>query len=182
MASRPAADQRPILIMAQDEGRFGRVSRPRACWAPPGVRPTAPSQLVREFVQVFAAVAPQTGDLLCLILPTANTAMMNLFLAYVSQSLSDYFIVMQVDQAGWHHSRSLQVPDNIRLIEQPAHSPEVNPIEHLWEEVREKYLHNWVFSSLDLLEERLCQALNAITADQELVCSLMGFPHLNVSA
>jgi hypothetical protein len=61
---------------------------------------------VREFVQVFAAVAPQTGELLCLIVPTANTAMMNLFLAYVSQSLGDYCIVTQLDQAGWHHSRS----------------------------------------------------------------------------
>src|SRR5215472_11895512 len=79
-----------------------------------------------------------------------------------------------------HHSRSLQVPENIRLIAQPAHSPEVNPVEHLWEEVREKYLHNWAFSSLDLLEERLCQGLNAITDDSELVRSLMGFPHLNV--
>lgn len=171
MASRPADDRRPVLIMAQDEGRFGRVSRPRACWAPPGVRPTAPCQLVREFVQVFAAVAPHTGELLCLILPTADTAMMNLFLAYVSQSLREYFIVMQLDQAGWHHSRSLQVPENIRLIEQPAHGPELNPVEHLWEEVREKYLHNWAFSSLDLLEEQLCQGLNAIIADQELVRS-----------
>src|SRR5215472_18858423 len=108
--------------MAQDEGRFGRVSRPRACWAPPGVRPTAPSQLVREFEPVFAAVAPQTGELFCLILPTANTAMTSMFLAYVSQSLPDSFIVMQLDQAGWHHARSLQVPDNIRLIAQPAHS------------------------------------------------------------
>jgi hypothetical protein len=127
-------------------------------------------------------VAAQTGELLCLILPTANTAMMNLFLAYVSQSLHEYFIVMQLDQAGWHHSRSLQVPDNIRLIAQPVHSPEVNPVEHLWEEVREKYLHNWAFASLDVLEERLCQeGLNAITADTELVRSLMGFPHLKVS-
>jgi len=63
-------------MMAQDEGRFGRISRPKRCWAPPGVRPTAPVQLVREFVQVFAAVAPQTGELISLILPTANTAMM----------------------------------------------------------------------------------------------------------
>ena len=130
---------------------------------------------------MFAAVAPQTGELLCLILPTATTAMTSLFLASVSQSLHAYFIVMQLDQAGWHHSRSLQVPDNMRLIEQPAHSPEVNPVEHLWEEVREKYLHNWAFSSLDVLEERLCQGLNAITADTELVRSLMGFPHLKVS-
>ena len=182
MASRPAEDQRPVLIMAQDEGRFGRVSRPRACWAPPGVRPTAPCQLVREFVQVFAAVAPETGELISLILPTANTAMMNLFLAYVSETLADYFIVMQVDQAGWHHSRTLQIPPNIRLIAQPAHSPEVNPVEHLWEELREKYLHNWAFLSLDALEERLCEGLQAITQDKERVGSLMGFPHLKVVA
>ena len=182
MASRPAEDQRPVLIMAQDEGRFGRVSRPRACWAPPGVRPTAPSQLVREFVQVFAAVAPESGELISLILPTANTAMMNLFLTHVSETMADFFIVMQVDQAGWHHSRTLQVPSNIRLIAQPAHSPEVNPVEHLWEELREKYLHNLAFLSLDVLEERLCEGLQAIMQDKERIGSLMGFPHLKVVA
>jgi len=181
VASRPASDQRPVLILAQDEGRFGRVSRPKACWAPPGIRPSVPSQLVREFVQVFAPVAPQTGDLIALSLPTANTAMMNLFLSHVSETLADYFLVIQVDQAGWHHSRALKVPDNIRLIEQPAHSPEVNPVEHLWEEVREKYFHNRAYPSLDLLMERLCDGLNTIAADKERVCSLMGFPHLKVS-
>ena len=56
-----------------------------------------------------------------------------------------------------------------------------HPGEHLWEELREKYLHNQIFSSLDLLEEQLCQGLNAITADKEQVRSLMGFPHLKVS-
>src|SRR5215472_5187741 len=107
--------------------------------------------------------------------------MMNLFLAHVSETLADSFIVMQVDQAGWHHSRTLKVPDNIRLIAQPAHSPEVNPVEHLWEELREKYFHNRAYPSLDLLMERLCEGLNTIAADKELVCSLMGFPHLKVS-
>jgi hypothetical protein len=69
VASRPAEDRRPVLIMAQQAlGRFGRVSRPRACWAPPSMRPTAPCQLVREFVQVFAAVAPQTGELATLLI------------------------------------------------------------------------------------------------------------------
>ncbi len=59
-----------------------------------------------------------------------------------------------------HRSKELIVPANIRLIEQPAYSPEVNPVEHLWEELREKYLHNRLFSSLDPLIEVLCQALN----------------------
>jgi transposase len=98
----------------------------------------------------------------------------------VSQTLADYFIVMQVDQAGWHRSKELQVPATIRLIEQPAYSPEVNPVEHVWEELREKYLHNRVFPSLDLLVELLCQGLNELTDDQKRLASMTGFPHLNV--
>lgn len=106
--------------------------------------------------------------------------MMNLFLAHVSQTFTDYFIVMQIDQAGWHRSKELIVPANIRLIEQPAYSPEVNPVEHLWEELREKYLHNRLFPSLDALVEVLCQGLNELADDKERVSSMMGFPHLSV--
>jgi DDE superfamily endonuclease len=115
--------------MAQDEGRFGRISRPKRCWAPPGIRPHVPSQVVRESVYVFAAVAPGAGLMTSLVLPSAHTAMMNLFLEHVSQSFENYFLVMQVDQAGWHRSKELIVPANIRPIEQPAYSPEVNPVE-----------------------------------------------------
>ena len=167
--------------MGQDEGRFGRISRPKRCWAPPGIRPHVPSQVVRESAYIFAAVAPEAGLMTSLVLPTANTAMMNLFLEHVSQSFENYFIVMQVDQAGWHRSKELIVPENIRLIEQPTYSPEVNPVEHLWEELREKYLHNRLFASLDLLVEVLCQGLNELTEDKERLRSMMSFPHLNVS-
>jgi len=114
--------------MAQDEGRFGRISRPKRCWAPPGIRPQVPAQVVRESMYVFAAAAPSLGRLVALVLPTANTAMMNHFLSHVSQTFADFFIVMQVDQAGWHRSKELVVPANIRLIEQPPYSPEVNPV------------------------------------------------------
>lgn len=168
--------------MAQDEGRFGRISRAKRCWAPPGIRPSVPAQVVRESMYIFAAVAPSLGSLSALVLPTANTAMMTLFLEHVSQAYAHYFIVMQVDQAGWHRSKELSVPANIRLIQQPAYSPEVNPVEHLWEELREKYLHNRVFSSLDLLIEELCRGLNELTDDKARVTSMMSFPHLNVFA
>src|SRR3954468_17043095 len=153
--------------MAQDEGRFGRISTPKRAWAPPGVRPKAPRQVIRESSYVYAAVAPDPGLMTSLILPAANTAMMNLFLAQVAKDFADSFIVMQVDQAGWHRAKDLEVPENIRLIFQPAYSPEVNPVEHLWEELREKYVHNRVFPSLDEVIEVLCQGLNHLTADQQ---------------
>lgn len=69
-----------MLKMAEDEGRFGRVSIPRRAWAPPGVRPRAPRQIVRESTYVYAAVAPAEGKMTSLVLPTANTAMMQLAL------------------------------------------------------------------------------------------------------
>ena len=128
--------------MVQDEGCFGRISRAKCCWAPPGVRPHVPSQVVREYTYVYAAVAPQEGLLTSLILPEASTAIMNLFLEHLSQTYSKYFIVMQVDGAGWHHAHELVILSNVRLIEQPPYSPEVNPVEHIGDEPREKYFHN----------------------------------------
>src|SRR5205823_4827507 len=116
VATRPAEDKRPVLKMAQDEGRFGRISTPKRAWAPPGMRPKAPRQVIREFSYVYAAVAPEQGVMTSLILPHADTGMMNLFLAQVAQDFADYFIVMQVDQAGWHRAKDLQVPENMRLI------------------------------------------------------------------
>ena len=110
--------------MAEDEGRFGRMSIPRRAWAPPGVRPHAPQQLVREYTHAYAAVAPAEGKMTSLILPSANTEMMSLFLKHVSTTVAKYFVVMQVDQAGWHQSKELKIPANIRLIAQPAYSPE----------------------------------------------------------
>jgi transposase len=168
--------------MAQDEGRFGRIRLPKRAWAPPGVRPKGARQVVRESSYVSAAVAPEQGLMTSLILPSANTAMRNLFLAQVLGDKASYLLVMQVDQAGWHRAKDLEVPENIRLIFQPAYSPEVNPVEHLWEELREKYLHNRTFPSLEELIEVLCQALSELTEDKERLRSMMFFPHFRMES
>lgn len=129
---------------------------------------------------VYAAVAPTQGQMVSLTLPEASTAMMNLFLEQVSQTFPNHFIVMQVDQASWNHSQELITPANIRLIQQPAYSPEVNPVEHVWDELREKCFHNRIFPSLDALIEVLCQGLIDLTDDSLRLRSLTSFPHLNV--
>lgn len=144
------------------------------------MRPQAPVQVVREYTYVYAAVAPALGQMVSLILPEASTIMMNLFLEHVSQNFPHHFIIMQVDRAGWHHAQDLILPANIRLIEQPPYSPEVNPVEHVWEELREKYFHNRIFSSLDLLIDVLCQGLTDLAQDPKRLRSLTGFSHLNV--
>ena len=164
--------------MAQDEGRFGRISDVRRAWAPADIRPVSAGQIVREYLYVFAAVCPSLGKMTALILPYANTGMMNLFLAEVAAEYSDYLVIMLMDQAGWHMSKSLRVPENIRILPQPAHSPELNPVEHLWEEIREKHFYNRAFRTLDEVENTLCRAIKYIADAPERLSSMTNFPYL----
>jgi hypothetical protein len=106
---------------------------------------------------------------------------MTIFLKQVSQECADLFIVMQVDQASWHCSQHLQVPENRRLIFQPPYSPEINPVEHIWKELREKYFANRMFPSLADLQEHFCDSLNAFSSYPDSVRSLTYFPHIRVA-
>ncbi len=102
-----------------------------------------------------------------LILPWANTEMMNIFLRQVAEDFSDYFILMLTDQASWHTSQRLELPENIRLIKLPPRSPELNPAEHIWEELREKNFANIALRDLDEVEDKLCQGLNDLARNPE---------------
>jgi len=168
-------DGRPVRLMFGDEARFGRCQDPRRCWAPPGTRPRVASQFVREYSYAFAALSPHDGTLVSLVLPAARTTTMQVFLAELARRHPDERVLLVLDGAGWHWAEALAVPPNVRLIRQPAHSPELNPVEHLWEEVREKWFANAVFASLDAVEDRLVEALRALEGDAGRVASLAGF-------
>jgi hypothetical protein len=116
-----------------------------------------------------------------MIVPWANMEMMNIFLRQVAEDFSDYFILMLVDQAGWHTSGKLEVPENIRLIKLPPRSPELNPSEHIWEELREKHFANKAFRGLDVVEDTLCHGLNDLAGDPEKLRSMTNFPYLNIT-
>jgi hypothetical protein len=92
-------------------------------------------------------------------LPTAKTAMMPLLLEPVSQTCADCFSVLQVDRAGWHGAKALVIPDTIRLIAQPASSPELNPVEQVWEEIRENQLPNLALPALEEVIDKVCDGL-----------------------
>jgi transposase len=161
--------------MFQDEARFGRISDPRRCWAPAGVRPEVNTQIVREYEYAFAALSPHDGVLDTLVLPGVHAEAMSVFLAEVAQRHADEFILMVLDGAGWHKAKRLQVPANMKLIPLPSWSPQLNPAEHLWDEVREKWFSNRVFASLPAVEDQLVAALQTLEEDQRRVASLNGF-------
>ncbi|MCX5863355.1 MAG: transposase [Deltaproteobacteria bacterium] len=75
----------------------------------------------------------------------------------------------------------LKIPENIRFIEQPSHSPDLNPAEHLWDDLRENNFHNEAFASVDQVEQALCEGLRRIEADPEGLRSMTLFPYLNIT-
>lgn len=158
-----------------DEARFGRMSQACRCWAPMGFRPLIPQQLIREFIYVYAAVSPFDGDIDALVLPEVSAEAMSVFLKEVSDRHPDKHIVMIMDQAGWHRAKKLVIPDNITLFWLPPYSPELNPVEHLWDEIREKWFNNYAFKSLCDVEKQLVKALKHLIDSPELIKSMTFF-------
>lgn len=161
--------------MFQDEGRFGLLGTPRRCWAPRGIRPVVGARLQRQYLYAFAALSPHDGVLDSLILPWVNAQAMSWFLAEVARRHADEFIVMVMDQAGWHVAGALQIPANMRIVLLPPYSPELNPAEHLWEALREDWFANTVFPDLDAVEDTLENGLVALESDPKRVQSMAGF-------
>lgn len=170
---------RSIRLMFQDEARFGRMTRIRRCWSPQPLRPVVFNGYEREFTYVYGAVSPKEGELDWCLEPKMNTETMSAFLAQVSAAHPEEFIVMVVDGASSHKSKGLILPENIRLLPLPGYSPELNPQEHIWDELREKEFPNRVFEQMKAVKRQLTHGLTALCADPNRLRSITCWPWIN---
>jgi len=161
-----------IRLLFMDEAGFGRISEPSSCWCPEGVRPIVPCQRVREYVYTFGAVEPLTGDKFFIIAPRCNTAWTNEFLRLLSQKYGKDYLLLVVDGASWHKSKDLEVPENIILHYLPPCTPEMNPIEQVWKEVRKDGFKNTLFRTLNSVIDKLEVSLMNLT--NEVIKSICG--------
>lgn len=166
---------RPVRLMFQDEARFGRMVRPRRCWAPAPLRPAISNGYERQFVYVYGAVSPVQGELDWRLCREMNTARMSEFLAQVSQAHPGDLIVMVLDGASSHKAKEL-LPENMRLLPLPPYAPELNPQEHVWDELREKEFPNRVFNHMDAVIRQLQEGLPRLAANPEALRSLTAWP------
>jgi len=129
---------RRLRIMFTDEARFGRMNRVRPCWAPVGTRPEVAAQLIREYIYLYGAVSPKDGTCVYLIMPTSDTACFQAFLDVLARRFNRQDILLVLDGAPNHRCGDLVVPDNVTLLYLPPYSPELNPKENLWDEIRSR--------------------------------------------
>ena len=126
-----------LTVWFQDEARFGQQGTTTRVWAERGTRAQAIRQVEFEWVYLFGAVCPTTGQAHGCLLPYAETDTMNAYLADFSRNLApDEHALIVLDRAGWHQSKSLDIPSNVTLLYLPPYSPELNPDEMLNQDVK----------------------------------------------
>lgn len=146
-----------MTAWAQDEHRLGLLPVVRRVWAPKGKRPTAPVRRAYEWLYVYGFVRPRTGQAWWCLPPTVSVEAMNLALAAFARDEGigpTKQAVLAVDNAGWHTSGKLVLPEGVHLAFLPAYSPELQPAERLWGPVDEP-VANRAFASLDELADVL---------------------------
>jgi len=152
-------------------GQQGTLTR---VWARAGTRPWILKQTEYQWAYLWAAVDPATGDCCAMITPTVNTEMMNQFLDGLGQTLaSDEHAVLVLDNAGWHVAKALNVPENITLLFLPPYSPELQPVERLWQWMRSHQLSNRVYRDYDDLLQRSNLAFDSLESQTiRTVCAV----------
>jgi transposase len=156
-----------VEVWFQDEARIGQQGTLTHVWARRGSRPCMVRQTEYQWLYVFAAVNPASGESSAIIAPTVNTQLMNAHLHQISDQVGPRrHVVLVLDQAGWHVAKALVVPSNLTLLHLPPYSPELNPVERVWGYLRSHHLSNRVYADYDDLFDYTTEAWNRLDQDR----------------
>ncbi len=152
-----------IEVWWQDEARIGQKNKIIRRWARRGTRPSAPHDQRTKWAYIFGAICPREGKGAGLVMPWCDTGAMAEHLKEISVNVAPgAHAVLILDQAGWHMSPKLEVPSNITLLALPPRAPELNPVENVWQFMRDNWLSNRVFNSYDDIVAHCSDAWNKL--------------------
>lgn len=172
------ADKDPDWLLGFfDESRFGTHSKLGHGWFIKGKRSGVKVKLGFKNFYVYSMINPIDGEHFSLLASSVDTDCMNIFLDRLSQDLGSRRMLLVMDQASWHKSKSLKVPNNIKIELLPPYSPELNPVERLWGYMKSKLIRNKLYDNLDELEEAVCAFLRQLKG--EVVQSICKCDYLN---
>jgi len=162
-----------IELWFQDEARLGQKNGHVRQWARKGSRPRQPADQRYQNAYLFGAICPAKGKGAALMLPEANAQAMQAHLDEISRKVaSDAHAALLMDRAGWHTTTRLKVPSNITVILLPSRAPELNPMENVWQFMRQNWLSNRIFKSFDDIVDHCCYAWNTLTEQPWKIMSI----------
>lgn len=167
------AKLKPIEIWFQDESRVGQQGGLSYIWAKRGSRPQINRDMRFDYAYIFGAICPERGEGEALVLPRCNSQGMNKHLEIISKAVkAEAHAVIVLDGAGWHGSKELKIPQNITLMKLPPYSPELMPVENIWQYLKANYLNNHVFKHYNDILNACCEAWMNLIAKPELIKSI----------
>lgn len=163
----------PIEIWFEDEARIGQKNGLVRQWARRGTRPRQPADQRYESAYLFGAICPARGVGAALALPFADTQAMQLHLDEISRHVAHgAHAVVMLDRAAWHTTDKLDMPKNITPIFLPSRSPELNPVENIWQYLRANWLSNRIFDSYEAIIDAACDAWSKLIAHPHIITSI----------
>lgn len=163
-----------MKVLAFDEARFGLINWHHRRYCPKGFRPPYVVRRRYEWTYLYAAVEPMSGESFCSYMPGIDGRCFETFLEYLGEAYHDHHLVLVLDNAPSHLSKEIVHPENISLLNLPAYSPELNPVERWFQEFR-RALSNKVFESVEMLHVALTEALAPYWREPDRLQQLTGF-------
>jgi hypothetical protein len=165
-----------VEIWFQDEARVGQQGSLSYVWAPIGSRPPMVRDTRRDPAYLFGAICPQRAVGAAVILPAVNIESMNRHLEEISAQVTPGAVAAVIcDGAGWHaKGANLKVPENIVLVTLPPYSPELNPMENVWQYLRGNQLSARVWDSYNEILAACADACNWLISQLSVAHDLSG--------
>jgi hypothetical protein len=164
-----------VRVFSQDDSRFGLLTVRRRRLTARGVQPVGAVQHIFEWLSVYGAVAPTTGERFFLALPYLNTEGFQLFIDAFAQAFADSLNILLLDKSGAHMAQRLMIPAHVRLVFLPPYCPELNPIERVWRDLKDDIAWQH-FSNIEAQQAYVCDLLQAYEAPT--LRSLTGYAYL----
>jgi transposase len=166
---------RAVRVFVEGESRLGLFPTSTRRITAKGVKPVQEIQHVFESYYLYGAVEPLSGENFFFEMPTLSGDCFEVFLREFSKHYPDKINIMILDNASAHKAKRLAIPQNVMLLFLPPYSPELNPMERLWEDIKSKVFHPF-YTKLEELKDAVASVIN--NYNQLTIASITGYPFL----
>ncbi len=147
-----------VKVFAQDESRVGLLPIIRRCITACGVQPIATVTPTFQSFYLYGAVDPTTGESFFLELPALNSETFQLWLDYFAAAFPQTHNILVLDNGAFHKAQALHWPPNVAPVFLPPYSPELNPIERVWRDLKDR-LADITSKTLEELSQTVCRLI-----------------------
>jgi len=167
-----------VNLYFQDESRFGLMTHTGRCIAAKGVQPIVKYQHKYESTYLWGSYSPVDGDSFVWEINGVSTLIFQAYLKALSKHRPKELKILVIDNAGFHSTKYIDIPDNIKLINIPPYSPELNPCEQIWKHIKQKF-KNQTFSNMQKLKHWLYKTVRNMST--HIIKSICANHHYRVA-